>query len=253
MDGVSVATMPPDFYKAYASRDPLFDGVFFVGITSTGIYCRPVCRARTAMEANCRFFSCAEDARKAGFRACLRCRPELEPGSAPIDDSRRIASLIVARLAEPFAVETSVRAMAEDHELSPRQIRRIVRKELGLSPRELLNKQRLQLARKLLKETDLRIIDVAYASGFASLRRFNDAFRRDSGLSPSSFRKTERLVKPGSQSARQHGTSGLGNDFLLVWCPALDDARTGSHAPGDHIKETAHDDHGAGHGAIQPD
>src|SRR5687768_5054237 len=87
-------------YNAYASRDPRFDGVFFIGVTSTGIYCRPVCSARTPKAANCRFFNSAEAAEKASFRPCLRCRPELAPGNAPVDDARRIASLLANRIEE---------------------------------------------------------------------------------------------------------------------------------------------------------
>src|SRR5687767_15914460 len=87
-------------YSALASRDPRFDGVFYVGVTSTGIYCRPVCTAKTPKAANCRFFFSAEAAEKAAFRPCLRCRPELAPGSAPVDDAQRIAGLIARRIEE---------------------------------------------------------------------------------------------------------------------------------------------------------
>src|SRR6187397_3665665 len=87
-------------YKALAARDPRFDGVFFVGVTSTGIYCRPICPVKTPKAANCRFFDSAQETEQAGFRPCLRCRPELAPGSAPVDDSQRIAQLIVQRLEE---------------------------------------------------------------------------------------------------------------------------------------------------------
>ena len=87
-------------YNAYASRDPRFDGVFYIGVTSTGIYCRPVCTARTPKPANCRFFNSAEAAEKASFRPCLRCRPELAPGTAPVDDAHRVASLVAHRIDE---------------------------------------------------------------------------------------------------------------------------------------------------------
>src|SRR5688572_13281178 len=87
-------------YKALAARDPRFDGVFFVGVTSTGIYCRPICPVKTPQERNCRFFHTAQETEQAGFRPCLRCRPELAPGSAPVDDAQRIAQLIVQRSEE---------------------------------------------------------------------------------------------------------------------------------------------------------
>src|SRR4030095_648096 len=87
-------------YKALSARDSRFDGVFFVGVTSTDIYCRPICPARTPKAVNCRFFATPQEAEHAGFRPCLRCRPELAPGSAPVDDAHRIAQLIVQRLEE---------------------------------------------------------------------------------------------------------------------------------------------------------
>src|SRR6185312_11583914 len=93
-----MTTDPAALYNAFTSRDPRFDGVFYVGVTSTGIYCRPVCTAKTPKAANCLFFASAEAAEKAAFRPCLRCRPELAPGNAPVDDSQRIASLFVDRI-----------------------------------------------------------------------------------------------------------------------------------------------------------
>ena len=116
-------------YKALAARDPRFDGVFFVAVTSTGIYCRPICPVKTPKAANCRFFDTAQESEQAGFRPCLRCRPELAPGSAPIDDSQRIAQLIVQRLEEGNLDEQAgLEAIAGQFELSSRQIRRIVQK-----------------------------------------------------------------------------------------------------------------------------
>ena len=87
-------------YNALTARDSRFDGVFFAGVTSTGIYCRPICRVKTPKAANCRFFDTPQEAEQAGFRPCLRCRPELAPGNAPVDDAQRIAQLIVQRLEE---------------------------------------------------------------------------------------------------------------------------------------------------------
>lgn len=185
--------MPPDtaaLYNAYASRDPRFDGVFFIGVTSTGIYCRPVCTARTPKAANCRFFDNAEAAEKASFRPCLRCRPELAPGNAPVDDSHRIAGLVAYRIEEGMLDNgAGLEAVAARFGWSSRQIRRIVQKELGVSPIELVLTRRLLLAKQLLTETALPITDVAFASGFASLRRFNDAFSGRYGMPPTRLRK----------------------------------------------------------------
>lgn len=178
------------FYSAYAARDARFDGVFFIGVTSTGVYCRPVCTARLPAAKNCRFFKSAAAAEKASFRPCLRCRPELAPGEAPVDDARRIARLISLRLNEGLLDDAAgIEAMADQFQLSSRQIRRIVSKELGVSPIDLVLTRRLLLAKQLLTETQLSVTEIAFASGFASLRRFNDAFRKKYAMPPRQLRK----------------------------------------------------------------
>jgi AraC family transcriptional regulator of adaptative response / DNA-3-methyladenine glycosylase II len=187
-------------YSAYASRDPRFDGVFYIGVTSTGIYCRPVCTARTPKAGNCRFFDSAEAAEKASFRPCLRCRPELAPGNAPVDDAHRIAGLIVQRIDEGMLDGgAGLEQIAARFGWSSRQIRRILRKELGVSPIDLVQTRRLLLAKQLLTETTLPITEVAFASGFASLRRFNDAFGGRYGMPPTRFRKAAEgaSARPG--------------------------------------------------------
>jgi AraC family transcriptional regulator of adaptative response / DNA-3-methyladenine glycosylase II len=176
-------------YNALAARDSRFDGVFFVGVTSTDIYCRPICPSKRVKEANCRFFNTPQEAEQAGFRPCLRCRPELAPGSAPVDDGQRIAQLIVQRLEEgAFDEKAGLEEIADQFELSSRQIRRIVQKELGVPPIQLLLTRRLLLAKQLLTETTLSITEVAFASGFSSLRRFNDAFNRRYDMPPTRLR-----------------------------------------------------------------
>ncbi|HET7564822.1 MAG TPA: AlkA N-terminal domain-containing protein [Gemmatimonadaceae bacterium] len=177
-------------YSALVARDPRFDGVFYVGVTSTGIYCRPVCTARTPKRANCRFFDSAAAAERASFRPCLRCRPELAPGNAPVDDAHRIANLVAHRIDEGMLDDgASLEKIARQFGWSARQIRRIVQKELGVSPIELVMTRRLLLAKQLLTETTLPITQVALASGFSSLRRFNDAFSGRYGMPPTRFRQ----------------------------------------------------------------
>ena len=186
-------------YKALVARDARFDGIFFVGVSSTGIYCRPICPVKTPKEANCTFFSGAQEAEQAHFRPCLRCRPELAPGSAPVDDSQRIAHLIVQRLEDgTIADDAGLEAIADQFELSSRQIRRIVQKELGVPPIQLLLTRRLLLAKQLLTETKLPVTQVAFASGFSSLRRFNDAFNSRYGMAPTRLRK--HAVEDGGAS-----------------------------------------------------
>jgi len=177
-------------YDALTARDARFDGVFFVGVTSTRIYCRPICRVKTPRAVNCRFFDTAHEAEHAGFRPCLRCRPELAPGSAPVDDAQRIAQTIVQRLQEGGLGENAgIEAIADQFELSSRQIRRIVRSELGVPPIQLLLTRRLLLAKQLLTETTLPMSEVAFASGFSSVRRFNDAFAGRYRMAPTRLRK----------------------------------------------------------------
>ena len=181
---------PVSAYKAMRSRDPRFDGIFFVGVTSTGIYCRPICPVKPPLRKNCKFFASAEAAEKAAFRPCLRCRPELAPGNAPVDRAQRIAYLLVQRM-EEGQLDDGVRLeeLAAQFELSSRQLRRIVQTELGVSPVELLQTRRLLLAKQLLTETALPVTAVAFASGFSSLRRFNDAFSLHYRMPPSRLRK----------------------------------------------------------------
>src|SRR5438105_3200404 len=194
-------------YNALIARDSRFDGLFFVGVTSTGIYCRPVCPVKPPKEGNCRFYNTAQEAEQAGFRPCLRCRPELAPGNAPVDASQRIAHLIVQRIEEGIADEKrALEAIAGEFELSSRQIRRIIQKELGVPPIQLILTRRLLLAKQLLTETKLPVTEIAFASGFSSLRRFNDAFATRYGMPPTLLRK--KAVEDAT-TANGSGTSTL--------------------------------------------
>ncbi|MGH8047470.1 MAG: AlkA N-terminal domain-containing protein [Chthoniobacterales bacterium] len=202
-------------YDALKSHDSRFDGVFFVGVTSTGIYCRPICPAKTPQRRNCRFFESAEAAEKAAFRPCLRCRPELAPGHAPVDNSHRIAHLITRRIDEGLVDDgAGLEEVAAQFGISSRQLRRIVQKELGVSPVELLQTRRLLLAKQLLTETALPVTEIAFASGFSSLRRFNDAFRAQYRMPPTRLRKA---------AAEPHGKIAAGTSALrLSYRPPYD-------------------------------
>lgn len=209
-------------YSAYAARDPRFDGVFFIGVTSTGIYCRPVCTARTPRPANCRFFESAALAEQAHFRPCLRCRPELAPGNAPVDDAQRVAGLIVHRIDEGVLDGGGgLEQIAREFGWSSRQIRRVVQRELGVSPMELVLTRRLLLAKQLLTETTLPITEVAFASGFASLRRFNDAFSGRYGMPPTRFRKAADALA-GSEPPAATLTLQLAYRPPFDWAALLD-------------------------------
>lgn len=177
-------------YRALTARDARFDGLFFVGVKTTGIYCRPVCTAKTPRRTSCRFFAAAANAEQAGFRPCLRCRPELAPGRAPVDQVRTIAHAAAARIeAGALADGGSLEALAAELSLSSRQLRRAVRQELGVSPVELAQTTRLLLAKRLIAETDLPLVQVAFAAGFESVRRFNALFQSRYRLKPSDLRR----------------------------------------------------------------
>jgi AraC family transcriptional regulator of adaptative response / DNA-3-methyladenine glycosylase II len=180
-------------YRALAARDVRFDGLFFVGVTTTGIYCRPVCTARTPGRERCRFFPNAALAEREGFRSCLRCRPELAPGHALLDATANMARQAAARI-EAGALHDGrgLEQLAREMHVSSRQLRRAVRQEFGVSPVELAQTNRLLLAKQLLVESNLPMIEVALASGFASVRRFNALFRRHYGLVPTRVRSLRR-------------------------------------------------------------
>lgn len=180
-------------YRALAARDVRFDGVFFVGVKTTGIYCRPICTARTPRRESCRFFPSAAAAEREAFRPCLRCRPELSPGQAPVDAASRIAFAVAARIeAGALNEEQSLETLAAEFQLCSRQVRRVVQQELGVSPVELAQTHRLLLAKRLLSETQLPAAQVAFASGFGSVRRFNSLFRSRYRLSPTQVRRSTR-------------------------------------------------------------
>lgn len=178
-----------DCYQAVVARDERYDGRFFTCVTSTGIYCRPVCPARTPRFANCRFVATAAAAQEAGFRPCLRCRPESSPSSAAWAGTSAVVSRALA-LIEAGALDSgSLESLAERVGLGTRQLRRLFIKHLGAAPSTVAQTRRLLLAKQLLHQTRLPMSDVALASGFASIRRFNEAFSQLYGRSPSSLRR----------------------------------------------------------------
>ncbi len=178
-------------YRRLSARDARYDGVFFVGVSSTGIYCRPICPARTPRRDRCHFFANVAAAERQGFRPCLRCRPELAPGHASVDAVGRLARIAVARIETGAMNEGSFEQLAQELDISSRQLRRAIDREYGVAPVQLAQTQRLLLAKRLLTDTQVKIADVAFASGFSSLRRFNHLFRTRYGLNPGALRRRE--------------------------------------------------------------
>lgn len=191
---MEVTHLNPDrCYEAIKARDARFDGSFFVGVSSTGIYCRPVCTVRMPKRQNCCFFGNAASAERAGYRPCLRCRPELAPGQtpavAPVDAVKTAARWAAARIEAGALNEGDFEGLAAEYGLSSRQLRSNVEREYGVSPVELAQTRRLLLAKQLLTDSTLPMTDVAIASGFGSLRRFNHLFKTRYGLAPGALRK----------------------------------------------------------------
>ena len=179
---------PATCYRAVCARDARFDGVFFVAVTTTGIYCRPVCRVKLPQEKNCTFFPSAAAAEAAGFRPCLRCRPELAPGLAPADAPARLARSAALMMDEDSLTDRSLADLAATLGISDRHLRRVFAAEYGVTPVQYLQTQRLLLAKSLLTDTRLSVTDVAMTAGFGSIRRFNDLFRTRYRLAPGRFR-----------------------------------------------------------------
>jgi len=182
--------------RALDARDPRFDGLFFVGITTTRIYCRPVCPARVSHTDRRRFFDTAGAAERAGFRPCLRCRPELAPGRAPVDAVSRLVRAATSRIEAGALNGHSVDELATELGVSGRHLRRVLEREFGVSPGELAQTHRLLLAKRLLADTCLPVTRIAFASGFQSLRRFNAAFREQYRMSPTTLRRSRVGTSP---------------------------------------------------------
>ncbi len=177
-------------YQALRTHDARFDGAFFVGVATTGIYCRAVCPARTPRRDRCAFYPSAAAAEQAGFRPCLRCRPELAPGRAPVDALSRLAADAAACIEDGALTDGSVAGLAASLSVSERHLRRVIGAEFGVSPVALAQTQRLLLAKRLLTDTALSVGEVAFASGFSSLRRFNALFHERYRLNPTALRRS---------------------------------------------------------------
>lgn len=193
-------------HAARLARDARFDGRFFTGVLSTGIYCRPVCPARPPHEHNVRYFQSAAAAEQYGLRPCLRCRPELAPaarGDLPVELARLLARIDRGELADGTLAE-----LAEEAGISERTLRRQFEQHLGASPKQVEQTRRLLLAKRLLTETGLPITDIAFAAGFASIRRFNDAWLNAYGLAPRTLRQQEQHADaPEHMSAQLRGAT----------------------------------------------
>jgi|SRR6266568_1937656 len=188
--------------RARLARDPAYDGLFFTGVRTTRIYCRPVCQVRPAKSENVLFFPTAAAAERAGFRPCLRCRPETAPGSPAWSGTATTVARGMRLIQKGFLDRASVSELAEKLGIGPRHLLRLFLRHAGATPSEVAATRRVQLAKRLIDDTAMPLSEIAFAAGFGSVRRFNDAFRATYGRPPSSFRRGVRGPKRRDHSDR---------------------------------------------------
>jgi AraC family transcriptional regulator of adaptative response / DNA-3-methyladenine glycosylase II len=189
---------PEACYRAILTRDPRFDGRIFVGVRTTGVYCRPVCPAVTPKQRNVSFYPSAAAAEAAGFRACLRCRPETAPRTGAWNGTASTVNRALAMIEAGALDDRGVDDLAARLGVGERQLRRLFAQHLGVSPVEVAQTRRVHLAKQLIQETRLPMAEIAFAAGFGSVRRFNETFQSLYSRPPASLR---RLKKPPRDEA----------------------------------------------------
>ena len=194
---------PDRCYRIASSRDGRFDGTFVTAVLTTGIYCRPSCPAVTPRRQNVRFYPTPAAAQQAGFRACKRCRPDAAPGSPEWDSRADVVARAVRLIGDGLVEREGVEGLARRIGYSPRHLSRLLTAELGTGPLRLAVAHRTQAARSLLETTDLPVTEVAWASGFNSIRQFNDVIRRVFDYTPGELRRRAR-----GDGARARSVSG---------------------------------------------
>lgn len=178
-------------YQAMKAHDARFDGRFFVGVSTTRVYCRPICRVRLPLQKNCGFYPSAAAAEAAGFRPCLKCRPELAPGFAATEASAKLARAAARMIEDGAASDVDLAQVAARVGVTDRHLRRLFADEFGVSPVQFAQTHRLLLAKRLLTDTPLPVTQVAFAAGFSSVRRMNALFNERYGFPPTRLRKTD--------------------------------------------------------------
>lgn len=203
-------------YRAVRGRDSRFDGWFVTAVITTGIYCRPSCPAMTPKRPNVRFYPSAAAAQAAGFRACRRCRPDASPGSPEWNERADLAGRAMRLIADGIVDREGVAGLASRLGYGVRQVNRVLVTELGAGPAALARSQRAQTARVLLETTTIAVTDVAFASGFSSIRQFNDTIKEVFATTPTVLRgharRGSRQVKPGGQGSPDGGDGSGARD-----------------------------------------
>ncbi|MDG4793876.1 AlkA N-terminal domain-containing protein [Micromonospora sp. WMMD1082] len=240
-------------YRAVDSRDQRFDGWFYTGVTSTGIYCRPSCPASTPKRQNVRFFPSSAAAQRAGLRACRRCRPDASPGSPQWDVRADVVGRAMRLIADGVVDRDGVPGLAARLGYTERHLHRMLRAELGAGPLALARAQRAQTARTLIETTELGLAEVAFAAGFGSVRQFNDTVREVYGASPSQLRTARRAAVGGAGTVTLRlayrpplHAAALLDFFARRTLPGVDEVRDGTYRRGLRLP------HGTGEAALTP-
>ena len=209
--------MTKEMYTAFKAKDTRFDGHFFIGVKSTEIYCRPICRAKLPKAENCTYYKTAAEAESAGYRPCLLCRPELAPGMSIADASASLSRRAALLFEETCGSGESLESLSGKLGCTARHLRRVFAAEFHVSPLRYLQTCRLLLAKNLLTSTNLSIIDTAMAAGFGSLRRFNAVFMKHYRMSPTALRRQSGVEREISGNI----TLPLGYRPPYLWEPMM--------------------------------
>jgi AraC family transcriptional regulator, regulatory protein of adaptative response / DNA-3-methyladenine glycosylase II len=202
-------------YQAVLSRDPRFDGGFYGGVVITGIYCRPICRVHPPKPENIRWFAFAAAAEAAGFRPCRRCRPEAVPGTPAWMGSSAVVSRALRLISEGVLDESSLEELSDKLGIGSRHLRRLFTEHLGASPIAIACARRVHFAARLIQETEMPITEVAFASGFRSIRQFNHSILSTFRQSPTQIRNRRGLRKELSRVREAKNGGGI---LLPVLC-----------------------------------
>ena len=205
---VIAAGRPDELFRAYETRDARFDGRFFVGVKTTGIFCRPVCPARTPLRRNVSFFSSAAAAFAAGLRPCLRCRPERAPVLRALAGGEALVARALGAIDAGDLNEGSIEDLSARIGVTSRHLRRLFETHLGATPVQVAQTRRLLFAKQLIEESALPLGDIAFAAGFNSVRRFNTAFRDTYARAPSALRRSVPRVARGKAGGGAIGSAG---------------------------------------------
>jgi len=197
------------FERARLSRDARFDGHFFIGVRTTGIYCRPICPANSPKSENITFYPTAAAAGEAGYRPCLRCRPECAPGTPAWHGTSTTVRRGLRLIASGALDDGNIEQLADRLGVTSRHLRRLFTKHLGASPLAVAHTQRLHFAKRLIDQTNLPMQEIAVASGYGSVRRFNDTFRNTYGRAPRDLRRNDRGVNGDDGTSGEHGSLGV--------------------------------------------